>query len=119
MKSAIKPFKIDQNKLTGLPNFTEISKDPLALPPYARDVPPARADGADKDNAHAEIKAKRPDDKKKSSQSHHDKKPHLIDSKHVTKSGTTKQSSVNHDDHIKSELSSSGANKNRKQKDNE
>lgn len=35
MKSAIKPFKLDLNKLTGLRNFTEISPDPLALPHYA------------------------------------------------------------------------------------
>ena len=35
LKASIKPFKIDQNQLTGLRNFTEISKDPLALPAYA------------------------------------------------------------------------------------
>ena len=34
-KSCIKPFKIDNNQLTGLKNFTEISKEPLALPSYA------------------------------------------------------------------------------------
>lgn len=33
-KSAIKPFKIDNNKLTGLENFVEIAKNPLALPDY-------------------------------------------------------------------------------------
>ena len=43
LKSVIKPFKIDQNKLTGLQNFTEISKDPLALPSYAKpEVPPLK-----------------------------------------------------------------------------
>lgn len=35
LKSSIKPFKIDQNQLTGLRNFTDICKDPLALPSYA------------------------------------------------------------------------------------
>ena len=34
-KCAIKPFKIDINKLTGLKNFSELSPDPLALPHYA------------------------------------------------------------------------------------
>lgn len=33
-KSSIKPFKIDNNKLTGLENFSEISKNPLSLPDY-------------------------------------------------------------------------------------
>ena len=32
----MKPFKSDFNKLTGLINFTELSKDPLALPAYAK-----------------------------------------------------------------------------------
>ena len=35
LKSAIKPYKIDNNQLTGLKNFTDLSKDPLALPSYA------------------------------------------------------------------------------------
>ena len=35
LKSAIKKYNIDNNQLTGLKNFTEICKDPLALPPYA------------------------------------------------------------------------------------
>ena len=35
MKSCIKPFKIDNNQLTGLKNFTEICKEPLTLPSYA------------------------------------------------------------------------------------
>jgi hypothetical protein len=33
-KSAMKPYTIDHNKLTGLDNFTEISKNPLLLPDY-------------------------------------------------------------------------------------
>lgn len=33
-KSTIKPFTLDNNKLTGIENFTEICKDPLALPDY-------------------------------------------------------------------------------------
>lgn len=40
LKSAIKPFQIDVNKLTGLSNFTQLSPDPLALPPYA--LPPGQ-----------------------------------------------------------------------------
>ena len=36
LKSVIKPFTSDFNKLTGLSNFTKLSKDPLALPTYAR-----------------------------------------------------------------------------------
>ena len=32
LKSAIKKYNIDNNQLTGLKNFTEICKDPLALP---------------------------------------------------------------------------------------
>ena len=36
LKSSIKQFKLDFNKLTGLSNFTEISKEPLALPAYAK-----------------------------------------------------------------------------------
>ena len=35
LKSAIKPYKIDNNQLTGLKNFTDLCKDPLALPSYA------------------------------------------------------------------------------------
>jgi len=35
IKPVIKPFKIDRNHLTGLRNFTDICKDPLALPVYA------------------------------------------------------------------------------------
>lgn len=35
IKRAIKQFKIDTNKLTGLKNFAELSPDPLALPAYA------------------------------------------------------------------------------------
>lgn len=61
LKSTIKPFKIDNNRLTGLKNFTDICKDPLALPSYAQPVQtsyPAT-------KASAEIKAKRPDDKRK------------------------------------------------------
>lgn len=38
IKKSIKQFSIDRNKLTGLKNFTELSPDPLALPPYA--LPP-------------------------------------------------------------------------------
>lgn len=38
LKSAIKTFKIDNNKLTGLKNFNDLAKDPLALPPYALPV---------------------------------------------------------------------------------
>ena len=38
LKRTIKQFEIDRNKLTGLRNFTDISPDPLALPPYA--LPP-------------------------------------------------------------------------------
>ena len=36
LKSVMKPFKSDFNKLTGLVNFTDLSKDPLALPAYAK-----------------------------------------------------------------------------------
>ena len=39
VKSALKPFKIDNNKLTGLKNFTTICKDPLAIPAYAMLTP--------------------------------------------------------------------------------
>lgn len=30
----MKMFKIDYNQLTGLENFTQISKNPLAIPPH-------------------------------------------------------------------------------------
>ena len=43
IKRAIKPFNIDVNKLTGLKNFTELSPNPLALPPYA--LPPSASSG--------------------------------------------------------------------------
>ena len=33
-KSAMKPYTIDHHNLTGLDNFTEISKNPLSLPDY-------------------------------------------------------------------------------------
>jgi hypothetical protein len=33
-KRTIKPFILDINQLTGLPNFKEISKDPLAIPEH-------------------------------------------------------------------------------------
>ena len=36
LKSTIKKFNLDYNKITGLANFNDISKDPLALPPYAK-----------------------------------------------------------------------------------
>lgn len=35
LKSAIKKYNLDNNHITGLKNFTDISKDPLALPAYA------------------------------------------------------------------------------------
>lgn len=67
-KSAIKPFKIDNNKLTGLENFTDISKNPLSLPDYYglnsnnSDVLPLK-DAKQTDQQKKEHKAKRPDDK--------------------------------------------------------
>ena len=83
VKSAIKPFNLDMNKLTGLSNFTEISKEPLALPAYAKQESVTRQPESDanKDRSHADVKAKRPDDKRKISQ---DKKPHILDSKQVS-----------------------------------
>lgn len=63
LKPSLKPFKIDNNKLTGLKNFTQICKDPLALPHYAL---PVGEDAANRGKHAADIKAKRPDDKRKS-----------------------------------------------------
>lgn len=37
-KSTIKNFKLDLNHLTGIPNFAEISKEPLKIPQYALDI---------------------------------------------------------------------------------
>jgi len=38
VKSTIKPFKIDLNHLTGIPNFAEISKDPLKIPQHGIEI---------------------------------------------------------------------------------
>lgn len=76
MKSSLKPFKIDQNQLTGLRNFTEISKDPLALPAYAlpETAAASTATQSQREQQKAEIKAKRPDDKAdRDSKVHHRK----------------------------------------------
>ena len=65
LKSAIKQYKIDNNQLTGLKNFTDICKDPLALPAYA--LPDNAATHSttqsQREQQKAEIKAKRPDDR--------------------------------------------------------
>ena len=37
-KSAIKRFNLDVNQLTGIPNFTQLSKDPLKIPKYALEI---------------------------------------------------------------------------------
>ena len=37
-KSAIKKFILELNNLTGIPNFAEISKEPLKIPQYALDI---------------------------------------------------------------------------------
>lgn len=38
LKPAIKQFSLDINALTGIHNFTQISPDPLKLPPYALEL---------------------------------------------------------------------------------
>jgi hypothetical protein len=38
-KECIKPFNLDVNQITGLVNFSEISKDPLAIPFYGQTLP--------------------------------------------------------------------------------
>ena len=112
LKSAIKTHQIDYNKLTGLANFTQLSKDPLALPAYAKPDAPTRQnnDDAEKDKSHADIKAKRPDDKKKVQ---HDKKPHVLDSKNTQSSAVSKQHSAQMDDKTKSEQLESNKSSNR------
>ena len=74
LKSTIKPFKIDQNQLTGLRNFTDLCKDPLALPSYALpdNAVTSSTTQSQRDQQKAEIKAKRPDDKA----DHRDSKVH-------------------------------------------
>jgi hypothetical protein len=64
-KSSIKPFKICNNKLTGLDNFTEISKNPLDLPDYYGTKDSETAINADPKTQQQkkDHKAKRPDDK--------------------------------------------------------
>lgn len=66
-KSTIKPFKLCNNKLTGIDNFTEISKNPLTLPEYYglaqenSEVLPAKVPVSDEQKKNH--KARRPDDK--------------------------------------------------------
>ena len=37
-KPTIKQYKVELNLLTGIPNFADISKDPLKIPQYALDI---------------------------------------------------------------------------------
>ena len=38
LKAAIKPFTLNINQLTGIQNFTQLSRDPLKLPDYALEL---------------------------------------------------------------------------------
>ena len=37
-KSAIKNFRLDLNSITGIPNFTDLSKDPLKIPQHGLEI---------------------------------------------------------------------------------